>query len=159
MKHPLTRVHIGAVPPEGMVVDGQIAAGELDIENEDRISFPDLVDYRFELSVVSGGLLARGEASTRSRCRCDRCLVYFDFSVKLVELCYFVPVKEDETVDLTEPIRQDILLLFPQRLVCDADCRGLCGKCGQNLNVRLCECEEREETESVWRELDKLDLT
>lgn len=156
MKHPLTRIQVAGIPPEGADITGKITAGELDIESDARIDFPISFDYKFTLSMVSGGLLSRGWIELRARCRCDRCLTYFDYSTSLVDLCYFIAVEVNDTVDLTDPIRQDILLSFPQQFLCRRECLGLCGNCGQNLNVRSCECRADEKPDSVWNELNKL---
>ncbi len=158
MKHPLTRVHAGSIPPEGVISEGEIDPRILDLLDDDRIAFPNPASYSFKFSVVSGSFLAQGKIELCCRCRCDRCLVYFNFDVGLADLCYYIPVKEDDTVDLTDPIRQDILLFFPQRLICDPDCRGLCDRCGQNLNVRNCECQTGGKIQSQWKELDNLNL-
>ncbi len=149
---------MAAIPSEGVSIKGEITARELDIEDDDRIGYPDSISYRFELSLVSDGLLARGRMKFRTRCRCDRCLVYFNRHENLSELCYFIAAQKDDIVDLTDPVRQDILLSFPQQLHCKQDCRGLCGQCGQNLNVRQCECIVSSESNAVWGDLDRLDL-
>ncbi len=159
MKHPLTRLQVSAVPPEGVHLVGDIGADDLDLPEEDRTSFRDLLRYRLHLSLVNDGLLARGEIEGRPRCRCDRCLVYFDHSLKLDELCYFFREIKDDQVDLTDCLRQDILLALPQRLLCRPDCLGLCPNCGQNLNARACVCESRPAANMAWSELDKLELS
>lgn len=43
-------------------------------------------------------------------------------------------------VDLGEAIREEILLAAPPFVVCADDCRGLCPRCGANLNEERCEC-------------------
>ncbi len=47
----------------------------------------------------------------------------------------------DFTVELDEVVISDILLDLPQKNLCRSDCKGLCPKCGQNLNSGKCECE------------------
>jgi len=158
MIHPLRRIQVSGIEPEGLRVQGEISPVELELESYDRIDFPNPVIYRFELSTVSDGLLVRGEVSTVCRCRCDRCLKYFNRRIDLAELCYFFREISDDTVDLTDPVRQDILLTFPQRLLCREECAGLCELCGVNLNVRSCDCRRELETGSVWDKLNELNL-
>jgi uncharacterized protein len=48
--------------------------------------------------------------------------------------------KKEMTVDLTEVLRQEILLHFPLIPVCSKGCKGLCPKCGIDLNKKQCDC-------------------
>jgi DUF177 domain-containing protein len=47
---------------------------------------------------------------------------------------------EGEEVNLTPLIREQMLLALPTRPLCREDCRGLCPRCGANLNERDCGC-------------------
>ncbi len=46
------------------------------------------------------------------------------------------------TVDILEMVRQEILLHFPPIPVCSETCKGLCDRCGENLNIRECSCDK-----------------
>jgi uncharacterized protein len=48
-------------------------------------------------------------------------------------------IPEDGYLDFEESISDYILLEFPIKPLCKADCRGLCMVCGQNLNLSSCE--------------------
>ncbi len=87
---------------------------------------------------------------------CDRCGVLVsreytrDFSHVLVrelqsgqddEAYMAVP---DERLELDELLREDILLDLPSKFLCTPDCKGLCPKCGKNLNEGPCACDSRE---------------
>jgi len=52
---------------------------------------------------------------------------------------FMVDMKHQE-VDLTELLRQEILLHFPTSLLCSDSCKGLCPKCFVNLNEKKCNC-------------------
>ena len=43
---------------------------------------------------------------------------------------------------LEDVVREQVLLSLPGRVLCQPDCKGLCPRCGQNLNQSLCACEE-----------------
>ena len=47
-----------------------------------------------------------------------------------------------EGIDLEDVLREQILLALPAKIVCRESCRGLCPRCGKNLNVESCACEE-----------------
>ena len=113
--------------------------------------------YDLKVSKVSNELLIRGEVELPLSCVCDSCLQDFDHSVVTDDICHVIENPPD-TVDLTNYIREDILLAVPQIYVCDDDCKGLCSNCGQNLNIEQCECKVESFEKSPWDELDNLDL-
>lgn len=85
---------------------------------------------------------------------CDRCLDNFsrDFSFTINQILVtslntdndeYILV-EDGALDLDELVMSDILLNLPAKLLCSKDCKGLCQKCGINLNRQSCHCDKRE---------------
>ncbi len=45
-----------------------------------------------------------------------------------------------KSTNLTEVIRQNLLLAMPMYPVCRSKCKGLCPHCGQNWNEAPCDC-------------------
>lgn len=83
---------------------------------------------------------------------CDRCAEdvkkSFDFKVKhiVVERLEnenddddYIVVKNRE-LDLDELVSEEVSLSLPSKILCKEDCKGLCPKCGANLNVKKCDC-------------------
>lgn len=83
---------------------------------------------------------------------CDRCAEdvnkSFDFKVKriVVEKLEnenddddYIVVKNRE-LDLDELVSEEVSLSLPSKILCKEDCKGLCPKCGANLNVKKCDC-------------------
>src|SRR5919112_562701 len=62
---------------------------------------------------------------------------------------------EGDAVDLDEIVREQTLLALPSRHLCREDCKGLCQKCGANLNENQCSCEQGE-TDPRWAALADL---
>ncbi|HTD95385.1 MAG TPA: DUF177 domain-containing protein, partial [Edaphobacter sp.] len=62
---------------------------------------------------------------------------------------------------LEDVVREQVLLSLPSRTLCKADCKGLCPRCGQNLNQAKCSCDEAP-ADPRWNALaglaDKLEL-
>ena len=65
-------------------------------------------------------------------CECVRCLKTFEHELKLTDWALHLPLEgeekvpvENDCVDLTPFVREDILLEFPQHPLCKPDCRGL----------------------------------
>ena len=42
---------------------------------------------------------------------------------------------------LEDVLREQVLLTLPVRTLCRPDCKGLCPRCGRNLNAEACTCE------------------
>jgi uncharacterized protein len=51
---------------------------------------------------------------------------------------------EDQKIDLDSPLLEAIMLEFPYTFVCKEDCKGLCTKCGKDLNEGDCDCPKKE---------------
>ncbi len=110
--------------------------------------------------------VVRGTLEATGRAACDRCLTEFelgfDVPVELVVLCDAgeetddgdTPVvhQRDGVLDLTETLREAALLAVPQAKTCREECRGLCPRCGKDLNEGDCDCED-DEVDPRWEGL------
>ena len=47
---------------------------------------------------------------------------------------------EESGLSLEDVVREQVLLALPSRTLCKEDCKGLCPRCGQNLNLATCNC-------------------
>lgn len=50
----------------------------------------------------------------------------------------------DNKVDLDTPLLEAAMLEFPYTFLCKEDCKGLCTKCGKDLNEGECGCPKKE---------------
>ena len=57
-------------------------------------------------------------------------------------------------IDLAPAVRQEVLLAVPRFLQCREDCRGLCPRCGQDLNAGPCGCAPA--ADPRWQALESL---
>ena len=68
---------------------------------------------------------------------------------------------QESGLSLEDVVREQVLLSLPSRTLCRADCKGLCPRCGQNLNQAKCSCDEAP-ADARWNALaslaDKLEL-
>lgn len=46
-------------------------------------------------------------------------------------------------LDMDKDIREAILLNFPLQVLCDKECKGICPRCGVNLNKESCSCGDK----------------
>lgn len=70
-----------------------------------------------------------------------------------IGLIYF----HGEEIDLTEGIQEQVILAFPLRPLCRRDCKGLCARCGADLNQERCRCAPPAD-ESPFAALSRLTL-
>ncbi|HLB81696.1 MAG TPA: DUF177 domain-containing protein [Gemmatimonadales bacterium] len=110
---------------------------------------------------VAGRLQAAGEgrfywrASLRTRTagECRRCLAAVTVPVvaavdalfsqdpdALEDPNSYALARDATAIDLRVALREELLLAVPQWVVCRDDCRGLCPRCGKDLNAGPCGC-------------------
>ena len=152
-------LQIEKLPPEGVDFQGEVSFEELEIAPDDMTQFPQPVHFQLHVAPTREGILAQGRLEAVLRCRCDKCLTYYSHPIATTDVCHFFETPDALEIDLTEGIREDILMALPQKRRCHPDCRGLCPSCGQNLNVRDCGCPPSKPTGAVWTALDTLQLS
>ena len=121
------------------------------------ISYPVTEPVRAEGQVrnTAGVLVMSGSIETTIHGTCDRCAsdfdreVHFPIDVVLVtELSneenedeWVFPL-EGDSADLDDIVRTVFVLNLDSKLLCDEDCKGLCHRCGKNLNDGPCNCQK-----------------
>ncbi len=90
---------------------------------------------------------------------CDRCLEAMEY---VINIDYFKDLDmnktskerideldetsylEGTTLDTEVLIYNEILINLPMKVLCREDCKGICNRCGANLNKGSCKCHEAE---------------
>lgn len=152
----LLTVSFHTLPPEGLKREGEVTAQEMEMVSDKEVTFCQPIVFNLRLSPMNEGVLCRGKAKTEVKRDCDRCLESFLQNVHAPDICIFKEVQDEDYIDLTDDLRDDILLALPQRAVCQEDCLGLCPECGCNLNMNECDCEQQTDDESPWSDLNDL---
>ena len=117
------------------------SAAELSIDKGDAV-FPSGLIFEGTAENAGGFLRVTGKISGTRRFICDRCL-----SESEAEESYFfsedfpVEGESEREIDLSPFVRETALAALPIRNLCGPDCKGLCPKCGENLNKRECGCD------------------
>jgi uncharacterized protein len=113
-----------------------------------------------KLTLTNFGILASAQARAQLHLTCARCLEPFETPVSVTFEEEFRPIVDVDTglptdtihtdseftiapnhvVDLTEALRQHLLLAEEIVPICRPDCLGLCPTCGTNLNGGACGC-------------------
>ncbi|RKY90006.1 hypothetical protein DRQ09_00060 [candidate division KSB1 bacterium] len=156
----------------------KLKEGENLLDYRDSPSILDLPEENFSDPIILKGIVEkRGknyyfkiEIETSGFFQCDRCLVRFKKDIRSSlfviyskehyiqeesrDNFYIIPDDEDE-VDLSKDIRDEILLTLPIKLLCDEDCKGICAGCGADLNVEECRC-RKDVIDPRWDVLKKI---
>jgi uncharacterized protein len=110
--------------------------------------------------LVGSEIRVRGHLGTRLEGTCDRCLGPVDLPVERdFDLFYRslqtiarqeeVEIPADELdvgfysgdgIELADVVTEQVILSVPMKVVCRAECLGLCPVCGANRNVAPCHC-------------------
>ena len=48
---------------------------------------------------------------------------------------------QDKVLDTEKLLHNEILIRWPMRVLCKEDCKGICSRCGANLNQGSCDCD------------------
>ena len=121
-------------------------------------------------------ILVTGRLNTTIDDTCSRCLEKFTeqltvgleeeyFPVRDVNTGVSLGLPEDVeegftidgkfTLDISEAVRQAIIVAVPMNPLCKPDCQGLCSECGANLNISNCDC-KRSPGDARWNALRSL---
>ena len=138
----------------------------LDIDSEDTssflygVSFPSPMKVKGEITNTAGYMRITLSASVDYSSECARCLapVSGDFTLSLEKTVAprslldgldedkldDYAIIEDGFLDIDEQLLAQLEMEFPIRFLCREDCKGLCSKCGKNLNEGECGCDRKE---------------
>lgn len=134
-------------------------------------NFRETVEVNAQLEKTSRQIYIKADIETPGHFQCDRCLDEFKIPIKATyNMCYMYNKQETGkfsseeiqiispdavSIDLTEDVRQIIMLSIPLKLLCSEICKGLCHHCGTNMNRELCDCKE-EVGDPRWQGLHDL---
>jgi uncharacterized protein len=161
-------IDVQRVAPEGELIDREIPAeSAVPQQPQDDVRLVDNIKISARLTPVEEGtfcLMGKMEAAVETNC--VRCLEPFRIAIReQLDLLYLPQSKNvgsgedkdeereleeedlavsffrDDRIDLNQMIWEQVYLALPMKPLCNDDCRGLCSKCGTNLNLSECGCE------------------
>lgn len=147
------KIHTLHIPPEGKHVEGEDPAEVLDLQDPSTVPIAPLI-YSLDVGLSEGGLFATGQIHTTFRLGCVKCLEPFEYQVDLPNFACQVELEGAEEVDLTESLREDIVLALPAHPHCDWNGLNTCS----GMHPQPKEDVQFEKPRPVWEELDRLKL-
>ncbi|HEY2824698.1 MAG TPA: DUF177 domain-containing protein [Gemmatimonadales bacterium] len=162
----MLQVDLRALAQGPVDTDGSLATDDPMFAGSD-LGLLEAVVVRGRLSDAGEGKYYwRGRLSTSVTGECRRCLKPVSIPIKASvdalftedqsaddPSVYTLPLKATG-VDLTEAVREELILAVPAYVLCQDDCRGLCPRCGADLNAGPCQC--RPESDPRWAALEAL---
>ena len=144
---------------------------ELELEpfelgGERYLPVPDKVPAELTITKASTGTVLELGFTARLHGPCYRCLGDAVLEVPISAREYQAnnpegeeelrtPYLTDDSLDLTAWSRDTVALALPDKILCRAECAGLCPTCGKNLNDEPHEHED-EQSDSRWSALEAL---
>ena len=144
---------------------------ELELEpfelgGERYLPVPGTVPAELEITKAATGTVFRLAFTTRLHGPCYRCLDDAVLELSLAGREYQAtnpagsdelrtPYLVDDNLDLTAWARDTVALALPDKILCRAECAGLCPVCGKNLNLEP-HTHEEQHGDSRWAALEAL---
>jgi uncharacterized protein len=145
-------------------LEGELSAEDLDLGGVDelvRLEKP--VEYDLTAERLTDSILVRGHLRWSLDCQCARCLASFDEPMELMDWTVDLPLTgedsvpvDNDCVDLTPYVREDIFLAFPRHPLCGPDCQGLKKVAGERPGAGGSAEEQANDGSAAWSELNKL---
>ena len=173
------KIDLYGVSEQNNRVEFECNADIIDIKEEE-FTLDGTVKVTVNLNESGELVYARGRIAASVALECVRCLdsfqkdvdEEFSFVVKRLKQGEPFPDNSVETeeideediiflshdqkaLDITEFVRDALLLSIPTKPLCGKKCKGLCTLCGQNLNIKDCRCSQQN-VDPRWQSLKDL---
>jgi uncharacterized protein len=149
-------VDLNRLNPEGEIFEGETSPDAIGLEESEFVRPAGGIAYKLTIQALGTELLVRGRLQQRFLCRCASCDKWFDLAVKEADFVNSFEIHEENAFpDLTEAIREAIILALPAYPRCSDACQGLCRSCGVDLNEGGCGCSAGR-GDDCWSALDAL---
>lgn len=134
------RIDINKIPPQGqLTLEEDITASKLELET-DIVKFQRPIKIKADVSKITDTVTVDLSLNAPICLICSRCLKEFEIDLKKNLRLNYPVSKLEPTIDLDQGIREEIILDYPIKPLCSPDCKGLCPRCGKNLNEGDCKC-------------------
>lgn len=122
---------------KSLVLEEEIDPKDLDVDIG-VMHFQEPISVRVEVWKDEDDLTVNAHIEGERKFTCSLCLEEFN-NLFEKDFTLHYDIKGLEAVEIDQDIRDEIILEHPIRILCRADCKGLCSHCGANLNEKTCE--------------------
>jgi uncharacterized protein len=135
----LIKISVRDIASKGLDIDQSIPPEGIGLSSEEA-DIRSLLNVKAHLEKVNNVIMADTHIKAEFGYLCARCLQELSSTEERSYKFDFEIDPGNEYIDLGEEIRQEIILANPARILCSQDCKGICPKCGANLNIEKCKC-------------------
>ena len=151
------KVHLNQIPHDGLHIEGTDPATILDL-HDPQVRPVSEVHYQLDVGVSEGGLFATGELAVELELECVSCLEKFHHPLHIPHFACQIELTGSELVDLTEPVREDILLALPPYPHCDWSGERVCTGAARVAKIHDAAADPLPQEREVWGALDQLKI-
>lgn len=148
------------LPPEGLHLEGKLPPSVFELPPDDPAKPVSPLDVSIDVIRDGDDIVVTGSLEATFGLQCGRCTEPFEYRVELPAYDLVIPIENEQPIDLTNWLREDILLALPTHPRCESG----------NVTPRECPAEgrfdtatdtprgepEQAENKNVWEALDQL---
>jgi uncharacterized metal-binding protein YceD (DUF177 family) len=128
-------IDIAKLSPEGSSFSGELPGSILQLEGDKFAHADGPVTYDFFAYLVSHELIVKGSLSAPIQLLCARCGGFYSTKITVSSFLRGYPVSDGvDKVDLSEDIREDLVIEIPSYARCSYEGSGVCPFSGVNLD-------------------------
>ncbi len=132
-------IDVNKINQQEVILRENIEPNKLDLAAP-LFEFHDPVRVQATVSRITNTITVEFILSTVIQATCSRCLENYPIDFKKEFRLNFIADESGPLIDLNPTIAEEIILDFPIKPLCKTDCKGLCTKCGKDLNQTKCNC-------------------
>ncbi len=133
------KIMVKDIPSSGIELKESISPTQFDLLNEE-IKIKNPLELILKVDRSGQTVLIHTQLKGIYDLVCDRCLKPYDQSwTNIFDLDYSI-TKSTDYIIIDEDIRQEIILAYPRKILCQENCQGICPNCGADLNREPCRC-------------------
>ena len=133
------KIDLYQIPSGGVTLTEEFTPLGLDLDTA-IIKFRPPIKVRAELIKISNAVTVRLSIGAVFSTTCSRCLSEFEQKYHKEAQLHYPAGNTESTLILDSEIREEIILDYPINPLCSNNCKGLCPRCGKNLNEGKCDC-------------------
>lgn len=172
------KIKLDEIPEYGLTLDVHEEGAALNERAGGTLDFSFLEPVKAHLDITKEGrsFFITGDIKASIRLACSRCAKEYDYPYDAPFSAYYeragkgekeqelhpadleVNFIEGDELDTADLLLGQIVLELPMQPLCSEDCKGLCPKCGADLNLGPCNCSTEDKVDNRFAKLKDLKI-
>ncbi len=133
------KIDVSKIAADGIIQQEDLMPSDLELDT-DIAEFHGPIKIEADISKITNAVTVELSLNALMGFKCSRCLEELEFNFSKEMTLNYAVDKPQAVIDLNPDIREEIILSYPLKPLCRPACKGLCPKCGKNLNEGGCSC-------------------